>query len=139
MLPQPTIANRSGRSGMIPRPRCQLRLDQAAHPDHLVGRIPVVRLVLDGQRAEIARVEELVDAVGDPGDALAVHARDVGSLRLDVLQVDEEEPLAEIADRLHRVVALRRPPAGVDGRSEHVLGIADQLEDLLRALLRWFS
>src|SRR6476620_3116497 len=82
MLPQPTIANRSGMSGTIRRLRRQLHLDQATHPDHLARRIPVERLVLDAEGARIAGVEERVDAVGDAGDALAVHARDVGSLRL---------------------------------------------------------
>ncbi len=91
--------------------------------------------MLDRQRAEVARAEQLVDAFRDPGDALAVHARDVRDGRLDILQVDEEEPLAEVADRLHRVVALRRPPAGVDGGTKNVVRIADQREHLVGSLL----
>ena len=56
--------------------------------------------------------------------------------RLHVLQVHVPDVLAELLDRTHRVVALGRPPARVDGRGERPLPSLDLREHLVRRLLR---
>ena len=92
MLPQPTTATRSAllTHGVAAPVARELLADQGEHARALGGRVAVERLVLDGQRAGVAELEERVDAVGDPRAPLAVHARDVRSGLLDVLQVDVE-------------------------------------------------
>src|SRR6188474_887336 len=48
--------------------------------------------------------------------------------------MDVEEAAGELADRVDRVVPLRRPPTGVDCRSERAL-VADRSEHLARGAL----
>ena len=136
MLPQPTTATRNAPFRIIRLLLLfQVRLERLAHPDAFGRWIAVVGLVLDGQRAVVAQREERVDAALDVDATCAVRARDVLAGALDVLQVDVEEALAEVADRTHGVVAVRREPAGVDRRAEHVRVVADQREHLRRIVL----
>ena len=103
--------------------------------DALARRIPVVRLVLDRERAVVAGGDEHLDAAVDVDDAGAVQAGHVLARPLDVLQVDVEQSLAELGEGVDGVVAVRRPPAGIDRRAEHVPGVTDEREHLARCCL----
>src|SRR5262245_53489602 len=91
MFPQPTTATRSACSDTAP---ClgdrELLPELREHAAAFGGRVAVVRLVLDGQCAHVAEVEESLDAVRDPRTPLSVHAGHVRAGLLDVLQVDVE-------------------------------------------------
>ena len=104
--------------------------DEREPASALVGRVAVERLVLDAHRAGVVDREERVDAVGNLRAAFPVHARDVRARLLDVLQMHVEEAVRELVDRVDRVVSLRRPPARVDRRAEHVVGVSDRREHL---------
>jgi hypothetical protein len=112
----------------------ELLRDLREHAGALRSRVAVERLVLEAHRARVAELEECVHAVGDSRATLAVHARDVRARLLDVLQVHVEETVGQLADGVHRVVSLRRPPARVDRRPERA-GIADRSEHLGRGPL----
>jgi hypothetical protein len=56
--------------------------------------------------------------------------------REHVLEVDVPDAVAELLERTRSVVALRPPPAGVDGRAEPVASGCDLLAHLLRRPLR---
>src|SRR5262245_23006130 len=119
MFPQPTTATLRVRSGtMTGSCAGELLPNLDEHACALGRRVAVERVVLDAHGAGVPDLDQRVDAVGDPRAAVAVHARDVRAGLLDVLQVDVEDAIGELVDGVDRVVALRRPPARVDGGAQ---------------------
>src|SRR4249919_2206211 len=136
MFPQPTTATRSAVSDTAPRLRRRETLtDERESANALGGRVAVERMVLDAHRAGVVEGEQRVDTVENLRAAFPVHAADMRARLLDVLQVHVEESLRQRTNRENGVVRLGRPPAGVDRRSEHVVGVPDRGEHLFRGLL----
>src|SRR5687767_14900225 len=135
MFPHPITATRSCSDTMTCFCPGELLPDTNEHASTLGRGVAVEGVVLDAYGTRVADREQLLDAGGDVRAALSVHTRDVRAGCLDVLQVDVEEPIGQVADRGDRVVALCRPPAGVDRRAEHVGVLADRVQHLARSLL----
>src|SRR5436309_1636444 len=100
---------RSRRSRPSAEPLHELRV----HRPDVIARVLVLRLVLDADRPGVADALERANAAFDVDDSVPVAAGVVGlSFMCDVLQVNVDDPRAELFDRAWRVVALRAEPAG---------------------------